>query len=267
MPAAGSHSPSAPLSATAQRLLAMKEKIFDVWKERGRARVQQARALQEPILVDTLPAFFNNIVASVDPAQARTPAVEGTTMATEHGGERARITAYSHAALTEEDQIFRWAIFNVLHEENVVLDLAAMHAINASIDAGIRQAMEGYSLVQSGFRDRFAAALTHDLRGPLAATAIGLELILATPDPQVAKKVPAKSLVNVRRMAGMIDELLHTMAFHDGEALQLSMSDFDIAGLVREVHADATLLHGDRFVVDGAAITGHWDRAALKRAL
>jgi signal transduction histidine kinase len=267
MPAAGSHSPSAPLSATGQRLLALKEKIFDAWKERVRARVQQARALQEPILVDTLPAFFNNIVASVDPGQARTSAVEGTTMATEHGGERARITAYSHAALIEEYQIFRWAIFNVLHEENVVLDLAAMHAINASIDAGIQQAVEGYSLVQSGFRERFAAALTHDLRGPLAATAMGLELILATPDPQVAKKVAAKSLVNVRRMAGMIDELLHTMAFHRGEALQLSMSDFDIAGLVQEVHADATLLHGDRFVVDGAAITGHWDRAALKRAL
>jgi signal transduction histidine kinase len=259
-PVAGPH----PLSA---KLLALKEKIFDVWKERVRARVQQARALQEPILVDTLPAFFDNIVASVDPGQARTSAVEGTTMATEHGGERARITQYSHAALIEEYQIFRWAMFNVLHEEHVVLDLAALHAINASIDAGIQQAVEGYSLIQTGFRERFAAALTHDLRGPLAATTMGLELILATADPQVAKMVAAKSLANVRRMAGMIDELLHTMAFHGGEALQLDMSDFEIAAVVQEVHADATLLHGDRFIVDGAAIAGHWDRAALKRAL
>jgi signal transduction histidine kinase len=267
MPAAGPHPPPAPLSANAQHLLALKEKIFNVWKERVRERVQQARVLQEPILVDTLPAFFNNIVASVDAGQARTSAVEGTTMATEHGGERARITTYSHAALIEEYQIFRWAIFNVLHEEHVVLDLTEMHAVNASIDAGIQQAVEGYSLIQSGFRERFAAALTHDLRGPLAGTAMGLELILATTDPQVVKKVAAKSLANVRRMAGMIDELLHTMAFHGGEALQLDMSDVDIAELVQEVHGDAALLHGDRFVIDGQPIRGHWDRAALKRAL
>lgn len=71
--------------------------------------------------------------------------------------ERARITAYSH------------------------------DAINGSIDAGIQEAVEGFALVHSGFRERFAAALTHDLRGPLAAAALGLELIAVATDPAVMK--------------------------------------------------------------------------------
>lgn len=255
------------LSTTARRMLDLKEQVFAVWCDQVRQRIDQARALQHPILLDTLPAFYNNIVESVDPETPRVLAVDGTTMAAEHGGERARITSYSHKALIEEYQIFRWAIFEVLHKEAVTLSQADIHAINASIDGGIQEAVEGFSLVHAAFRERFAAALTHDMRGPLASTALGLELILATSDPAVARSTAAKALGNVRRMATMIDELLHTMAFHGGETLQLAMTDFDIGDLVRETEAEATLLHGPRFRVVGGSLTGHWDRAAMKRVI
>lgn len=259
--------PTSEHSPTAQHLLALKDEVFRVWEQRTRERVQQARTLQHPILLDTLPVFYNNIVESVNPHDTRVLAVDGTTMATEHGGERARITAYSHASLIEEYQIFRWAIFDVLHGANVTLDLAEMHAINASIDGGIREAVEGFSLVHSGFRERFAAALTHDMRGPLSATAIGLELILKTDDPALAKSAATKALVNVRRVASMIDELLHTMAFHGGEGLQLTLSSVDILKVINEVTADAVLVHGPRFRILGGTVTGYWDRAAMRRVM
>jgi len=259
--------PPASPPATARRMLDLRDAVFAAWEARVRERVLPARALAHPILVDTLPAFYNNLVESVDPDAARVLAIDGTTMATEHGGERARITAYSHAALIEEYQIFRWAVFDVLHREHVVLDQAQMHAIHASIDAGIQEAVEGFSLVHSGLRERFAAALTHDLRGPLATTAMGLQLILASTDPKVIHTVAEKSLANVRRMSSMIEELLHTMAFHGGETLQLTLSDVAIGDVIAEAQADAVLLHGPRFVVTGSAVTGHWDRAALRRVL
>jgi signal transduction histidine kinase len=256
-----------PLSHTAERMLALRDDVFKAWEERVRERIAPARFLQHPILLDTLPAFYQKIVESVDPAEPRVLAVDGTTMATEHGGERARITAYSHAALIEEYQIFRWAMFTVLHRENVPIDLQEMHAINGSIDAGIQEAVEGFSMVHSGFRERFAAALTHDLRGPLAAAAMGLELIMVTGEPDVVKSVAAKSLASVRRMGSMIEELLHTMAFHGGEALQLAMTDVAIHDVVDEVLADAAVMYGDRFHLAGDPVTGHWDRPAIKRAL
>jgi signal transduction histidine kinase len=260
-------SPATALSHTAQRMLALRDIVFEVWERRVRERIAPAQALQHPILVDTLPSFYQNIVDSVNPCDARVLAVDGTTMATEHGGERARITAYSQGALIEEYQIFRWAIFTVLHAENVVLAQEEMHAINGSIDAGIKEAVEGFALVHGGFRERFAAALTHDLRGPLASAALGMELITVTTDPALMKTAAAKALVNIRRMGNMVEELLHTMSFHGGETLPLAPSDVDIAELIDEVVADATLLHGERFTVTGGAVQGHWDRAALKRAL
>jgi len=254
-------------SITAQRMLELHDAVFAAWEARVRERVQPARALAHPILLDTLSTFYTNLVESVDPGAARVLAVDGSTMATEHGGERARLTAYSHAALIEEYQIFRWAVFDVLHRHHVVLGQKELHAINGSIDAGIQQAVEGFSLVHSGLRERFAAALTHDLRGPLATTAMGLQLILSTQDPKQVRSVAEKSLANVRRMSSMIEELLHTMAFHGGETLQLTMTDFDIADVVESAQADAVLLHGPRFVVTGAPVRGTWDRPALTRVL
>jgi signal transduction histidine kinase len=253
------------LSANAQRMLALRDQVFETWAQRVRDQVQQARALQQPILINTLPVFYDNIAQSISPDYPRTSAVDGTTVAAEHGGERARVTTYDHAALIEEYQALRWALFDVLHREGVVLDHHESHAIHASIDSGIQESVEAFALVHSGFRERFAAALTHDLRGPLAATVTALEVILLTSDPTRIKTVAAKALNNTQRMSGMIDELLDTMAFHGGQALQLSLAQVDILEVVKEVVSDAAATHGARFDVTGHPVQGWWDRSALKR--
>lgn len=182
----------AALSPNARRMRDLRDAVFAAWEAVVRERIGQARALQHPILVDTLPVFYDNIAESISPDYPRTSAVDGSTVASEHGGERARITSYDHAALIEEYQILRWAIFEVLHREGVALDHRERHAINASIDAAIREAVEAFSLVHSGFRERFAAALTHDMRGPLAATVTALELILLVDDPARIRTIAAR---------------------------------------------------------------------------
>jgi signal transduction histidine kinase len=255
------------LSANAQRMLELRDQVFDIWLQRVKERVIEARNVEPPILIDTMPVFYDNIAESLSPDYPRTSAVDGTTVAAEHGGERARITAYNQAALIEEYQIFRATIFDVLHRENVRLDFNETHAINSSIDSGIQEAVEAFSLVHSGFRERFAAALTHDLRGPLAATMTALDLILLLDDPARIRAVAAKALSSTRRMADMVDELLHTMKFHSGERIELALSRFDICEVVAEVQAEAPAAWGPRFDLDARPVRGYWDRAALKRTL
>lgn len=253
------------LSGNARRLLALRNTVFALWEQRVRERIAQTSTMQHPILVDTLPVFYDNLAQSISPDYPRTSAVDGTTVAAEHGGERARITTYDHSALVEEYQVFRWAIFHVLHQEGVMLDHQETHTINASIDCGIQEAVVAFSLVHSGFRERFAAALTHDMRGPLSATVSALQLILASNDPDRIKTIATKALANTRRIGSMVDELLNTMAFHSGESIKLSLSMFDAADVIGEVKADALAAHGPRLHVRCDPVTGWWDRSALKR--
>lgn len=248
-------------------MLELREEVFKLWEGRVREEVKQAHGLLHPVLIDTLPAFYDNIAESVTLDYPRSSAVDGVTLASEHGGERARITAYNHGALIQEYQIFRWAIFDVLTREAVTLTRLEIHAINASVDAGIQMAVEGFSLVNTGLRERFAAALTHDMRGPLGVTSTALELVLMSNDLARIKTVATKALTNVHRMSDMIDELLNTMAFHSGERLQLRPTQFDIGEVIKEVQADSIVTLGTRLSVSIAPVIGWWDRLALKRGV
>lgn len=245
----------------------LKDTIFDMWEKRVRQQIPEAHALRHPILIDTLPLFYDNIVESIDPEVPRHSALDGTNVAAEHGSERARLTPYDRTALITEYRTFRATIFDVLHEQRIALDHRDLQRINGAIDAGIHEAVDAFSRVHDGFRERFAAALTHDLRGPLAATVTALELILLINDPTRIKTVAAKALVNAQRTSGMIDELLHTMAFHNGQHIQLNLDSADIAEIVKEVQADAIAVHGPRIQVNGGSIVGCWDRESLKRVL
>lgn len=254
------------LSPASRRMIALRETVLAEWERRLRAAVAKASALAHPILIDTLPVFYNNIAEAMTADYSRVSGVDGTTVAAEHGGERARLTAYDHESLILEYQLLRRTILDVLHADGVQLSDRELLVVNDSIDTAIQDAVCAFSLVNSALRERFAAALTHDLRAPLAATMSALELILLVDDPARVKILAAKGLENVRRMSDMVHELLHTMAFHSGERLTLTLSRFDIQTVAKEVQVDVAT-QGVLVQVAGDAVSGCWDRPALRRAI
>lgn len=255
------------LSATSRRLLELRETVFTVWEQRVRASLDKARNLPHPVLIDTLPAFYDNIVEALTLDYPRLEATEGTNVASEHGGERARVTTYDYEALIDEYQLFRRVIFETLHDDGLLLTPHEMLVINTSIDAGIKKAVAGFSMADRVLRERFAAALAHDLRGPLGNMSAALELTLISNDVAKTRMFTTKALDNVYRMNGMIDELLHTMASHAGEKVLLRLSNFDICELIKEVRIESAVKVAQDIVIDSPGINGWWDRAAMKRAL
>ncbi len=258
---------AADLSATSQRMLALREEVFADWERAVRAQIEEAAQLRHPVLIDTLPVFYDNIAESLTPGYGRQNGADGTTVAAEHGGERARITSYDHVALIDEYQILRRCILEALARDGISLSHAEVLVIDSSIDAGIKQAVNAFTLVHHGLRERFTAALTHDLRGPLHATSMALEIILMTDDPARIRTVAAKALSSVQRMGGMVSELLDSMAFHGGQKVPLELSAFDICELVREVQLDAVAHHGLPVHMTPHSVQGWWDRKALWRAI
>lgn len=255
------------LSNTSQRMLKLREAVFAEWEKRVRASISQADELKHPILINTLPAFYDNIAEAVTADYPRVSAVDGNSLAAEHGGERARLTVYDHQALLGEYQVFRWTIFDVLHTNGITLTHSEILSINASIDDGIREAVNAFALVHSAFRERFIAALTHDLRGPLNAANIAAELILLASDPAKMKVYAARIMDNIRHTDTMIQEMLDTMAFQSGNHMPLDLTNFDILEVVKEVQSQATATHGARFYVVGDSVRGWWDRGAMRRAI
>jgi signal transduction histidine kinase len=257
---------SAKLSPTSRKMLALREEVLAEWEKRVRARLKEANVLRQPVFINTIPVFYDNIVESVTPEYPRSNAVDDTTLAQQHGSERARLTNYDPAMVILEYQVFRWTLLELLERNGVALRAEELAVINTSIDNAIRGAVEAFTTAINALREQFIAALTHDLRNPLASATMAAELIMHSNASEEIRSIVAKILENHERMDSMIQGLLDTMMFQRGEKIRLDLTRFDILDVLREVceHSVFAEQRG-RLQLIGAPVQGWWDRQAMKR--
>lgn len=255
------------LSPTAKRMLELEDKVLSEWVTRVRQSVKEAERLPHPILINTFPSFYRNVAEAITRSNPRVTGDEGNTVATEHGGERARLTNYNVYSVISEYQILRWTILDVLKANDVHLDDEEIFVIHVSIDGSIREAVNAFALAQAMLRERFVAALTHDLRNPLSNAHMAAHLIERSSDLGKIKELANQITANLMRMDRMIQDLLDSARFQSGERLQLHLEEFDMQEVAREVCEQFTTLHGARFQLISHSVRGWWDQEAIKRAM
>tara|TARA_R110001599_G_scaffold171353_1_gene362173 strand:+ start:168804 stop:169970 length:1167 start_codon:yes stop_codon:yes gene_type:complete len=256
------------LSPTSLKMLELRDLVLSEWEKRMRATISKAAVLSEPILINTMPVVYANIAEALTPDHAGTGSgVLGTTVASEHGNERARLTNYDLTTVITEYQVLREVIFDVLAENGLRLTEADMRVINLTLDATIKESATAFALVQSAFRERFVATLAHDLRSPLSAVQMFAERIARTTDPQAIVEISGKIKQNVGRMDRMIRELLDTVVFEQGRRLKLHLTNFDLMEVIQQLRDESFEIYGSRFEVVGDGVVGWWSRDALLRAL
>jgi signal transduction histidine kinase len=255
------------LSGTARKMLDLRETVLAEWEKRVRAAFKEARELREPIFIDTIPVFYDNIVQAVSPGYPRANATEGTSLGYAHGSERARLTNYDPEILIMEYQMFRTALIQILADNDVHLGKQELLTINSSIDEAIRESVMAFSAVVAQMREQFIAALTHDMRTPLQAASMAVEIIALTTDAPKIKELARRAVENLGRVDKMAQAMLDTMVFHQGQNLRLELSNFDIMDVVKEVTRSFSDKDGVRCEVMGETAYGWWSQDAMYRSL
>jgi signal transduction histidine kinase len=255
------------LSLSSRKMLELREVVLQQWESKTRAAFKEARELREPVFIDTIPVFYDNLLEAISPGYPRANAVEGTSIAYAHGGERARLTNYDPQMLILEYQIFRSALFSVLGENDVRLNKEELLVINNSIDEAIRESVMAFSAAVAALREQFIASLAHDLRAPLHTASMVAELITLTTDSPKTKELANKIVDNIQRADHMAQSLLDTMAFSKGQNLRLMLSNFDILDIAKEVVQTTKEKDGIQCKLIGESIYGWWGRDALRRSL
>ncbi|MDB5749395.1 MAG: histidine kinase [Massilia sp.] len=256
------------LSLISQRMTELREVVLDEWERRVRAEIAGAAGLKHPVLINTFPVLYDNLVEALTPDYPRTSAAVATpSVALEHGGERARLTCYEAKSIIIEYQLMRETILDVLRGHAVPVSEHESQIISSAIDASIREAVTAFALAQVELRERFFGAIAHDLRGPLSNAVLFAGLIGQTADLSKIHGYAEKIRDNLGRVDQMIRQLLDTLLFQHGERLPIKPADLDMADIVAEVCDEMMLVHGPRFDVQGGTVRGWWDRAELQRAL
>ena len=256
------------LSVTARQVLAVREDVFAEWEGRVRARLIGAATVAHPILLDTLPMFYGNLVEAFSPAIGRENAASNTSAAAGHGAERARTTEYKTAEVVQEYQILRDCLHEVCASRHVLFTSEELAIITRSFDQAIREAVSEFAAIQSAFRERIAASLTHDMRTPLSVIMTAAQLLSKSSHNDVIK-IAGKIVDQARRLESMLQEQLDAINAAPVKTEQLEINHFDALEIAGQVANDANV-SADAAVscaVTGKSVYGWWDRDALLRAL
>lgn len=256
------------LSTTSLRLLALREEVIAHWERQTRANVDLARGLPHPILINTLPAFYDNLAEALTPEYPRPAAGSNVNIAEVHGDERARMTGYGPEQVIQEYQLFRDAFIHAVTANGVELDQAQWAVFHASIDRAVREAVRHFTQAHQSLRHRTAAALSHDMRGPLSVIINGANVLGRRADANQSSRLIATRIIeNGQRLNGMVEELLEALSFDPQHALPLAIEQTDLwqiaDAVCRAINDDGT----GRCTLTGESVVGYWCPNALRRAI
>jgi hypothetical protein len=69
------------LSAISRKMLELRDAVLFEWEKRVRASFKEAKALRHPVFINTIPAFYDNIVEAVSPDYPRKNATDASSLA------------------------------------------------------------------------------------------------------------------------------------------------------------------------------------------
>jgi signal transduction histidine kinase len=258
--------PCASTDALGAVFVEMRHDMLVELASRANAALTAAPQLGKPILIDTLPALYDDIAEAVCPGLPRPFKTPNSNVATAHGRERAKMTRYSLRDLVHEIQLFRQALFSAMRTRGVRVGQHEGEIIGRAIEAATLESISSYSLASAQINETFVASLSHDLRNPLhVANAAAQLLQLKTSDPDLAG-LARRVCEKIHEADAMIQTLLDAAVLKERMKLELSLSRFDIMHLAAEVCADMPLL-GKPITVCGESIVGYWCKTSMKRAL
>lgn len=116
-------------------------------------------------------------------------------------------------------------------------------------------------------RDQFVAALSHDLRNPLAAARVGAELILRYPDRKDRhRRLLVRIISSIEQANRLIQNLLDSSRMMQGQDLQLTLERFDLSAFLKEILRELATEPSDRIrYFSGGPLEGYWSRQGIRR--
>jgi signal transduction histidine kinase len=264
----GSMPPDDPdLAPITRAMLALRPQIMSAWMTNVRAAVPHAQSLDPPILENTMPGLFDTLAVLLTEDHELRVQTELGVLATEHGGERARLTPYDSVAVIHELQIFRDTLLAELDKNGVKLSHKQRNTISTYIDTAIRESANTFVAVQSALREQFIAAMTHDLRTPLSNAQMAAQLIERASGDANVQQLARRIQENTHRIDNMTRDLLNRIVFSGDDKLQLQVAHFDMSELVRDVAQYAQNFHSIDLDLQIQPVTGYWCRESLRRAV
>lgn len=142
---------------------------------------------------------------------------------------------------------------------------AALAKANAGLEERVRARTRELELEKTR-RERYVAALAHDLRNPLNAASLSAHVLARTSDDDKQRRAAARVVDSIARATQLIEDLLDANRITAGHLPPLELERCELASLLRRVADEAAVARaGDVRVRAGGELVGNWSCRGLHR--
>lgn len=241
-------------------------------------RIPALAALEEVDLRDHLPELLKTISADLRTGQSRAESIDKSygdaalpdvqTAAQTHGLLRARL-GLSIEQLVAEYRALRSSVLRLWVDAHVAEPTAPSDILrfNEAVDQAVAESVQFYAEEREKWRQIYLGVLGHDLRGPLNALALTVELIEfeRSGNPENTAMLSR----GVKRLTSLLDSLLKYNRSSMGVGMHIQKDAVDLADacadeveLLRAAHPQAQI----DFLAVGDT-TGEFDASRVREAL
>ncbi len=185
-----------------------------------------------------------------------------------HGRHRASTQQYTVEQIIHEYIVFHRVLTDELISVNLY-DKDIASALKYIIEAAMLKSVGSFSQALQEMQEKLIGTLAHDIRNPLAAAQLSLEMMSADADTQWLEKMKQTTTRSVKKALELIEGLMDAITIKAGEGITLNFEEANIAEAITSTYKEAVEIYTQtiELVLSEGDFNGVFDETAVRRLL
>jgi len=262
------------MKKTAKLLKSKRDEIIAYWEKEVLEQVEAAPSNNKIALHDHVPNILDDIIDILNSHDNVEEYLNNEEIhqieknSYEHGRHRATSPHYTVGQIIHEYMIFNTVILDTLKKNNLN-EIVLFDLIKCTIDKAMLNSVSSFTESIQEMQHKLMGTLAHDIRNPLAAARMAIEMLDYKAGEERFKKVKKMSYNSVNKAIDLIEGLLDSITVKAGEGIMLSFSEMDINLDIQTVYEEACEVYSEEIILEkkDEPIEGIFDPTAVRRLL
>jgi len=250
------------------------QNIINAWEEEVLQHVTAAKHANKIALHDHIPNILDDIIDIIERhdhiewniQDFKIAKIEENSL--EHGRHRATSANFTADQILHEHMIFHNKIIEVFNQHNIT-DPAVFHLLKCCVDKSMLKSIEAFTKSIQEMQNKLIGTLAHDIRNPLSAARLGVEMLDIKAGPERVARMRKMSMHSVDKALSMVEGLLDSISVQAGEGMMLDFSEMNLYEDIETIYQEACEVYSEKIILecDDEELNGVFDATAIRRLL
>ncbi len=262
------------MNLTSQILKNHNAEILSLWELKVTEEVPAARQANAIALYDHLPNIINDIADIMERSIGADHLIDDekyqeiVANSERHGRHRATTANYTVDQIVHEYIIFHRVLSDYIKTKQgyneEVSDL-----LKYVVETSILKSVGSFSRSIQEMQEKLVGTIAHDIRNPLAAAQLSLEMIKQDSNGEWSEKMRDAAERSVRKAISLIEGLMNGITVQAGQGMMFNFEEKNILKDIKWAYDDAVEIYANEitFSAPSQAIIGVFDGTAVRRLL